>query len=382
MTGPTMRAVTWVLMAMLVALAPQTEWNTARPDYEWSFPRDHGPHPGFKTEWWYFTGLLEEPGEVDAPGSTENGPALGYQFTIFKVGVLPEAPTSTSPWSTGDLLMGHLAVTDLRTGTHTFEEVLYRAAPPYAGFGSANPGDTVAWSLAPPGTAGRWTLGKTDTGFSIEAMGPGLFIDLALDTASAKVFQGPGGFSRKSDEDGRASMYYSYTDLVTSGVMDLGNGPETVSGLSWMDHEFSSDPLEEAQIGWDWFSLRLGDQRAVMAFQLRDSADEAGFSHLTVVQPDRTVSYPDAGSWSLAPGTTWASPATDAEYPVEWTLQLPGEDALTVSALDAHAENVSERIPGLFYWEGPVQVSDSRGRIVGRGYLEMTGYGEGSRPAL
>ena len=374
--GRVFRPAACLLTGALLALTPQPEWRRATPDFELSFPRDHGPHDGFKTEWWYFTGLLR----TEDAGVPEAGPDLGYQFTIFKVGVLPEAPASTSPWSTGDLLMGHMAATDLGDGTHVFEEILYRAAPPFAGFGGADAGDTIAWSLPPAGTEGRWSLTRTETGFSVTGAGVGLSLSLALDTASAMVLQGPGGFSRKSDEPGRASMYYSYTDLVTTGRIDWGSGERSVVGTSWMDHEFSSDPLETGQMGWDWFSLRLDDGREVMAFQLRDSTGAAGFRHLTVVDADGSVSYADDSEWSLSGSAPWTSPETGAPYPQNWSLQSPTYDLdLTIAAFHPAAENVSVRVPGLHYWEGPVTITGTSG---GAGYLEMTGYGDGSRPAL
>ena len=208
-------------------------------------------------------------------------------------------------------------------------------------------------------------------------------MDLQLDTVSALVFQGPNGYSRKSAEEDRASMYYSYTDLRTSGTITIEGQDRAVTGTGWMDHEFSSDPLEEAQVGWDWFSLRLGDGRAVMAYQLRDAEGQPGYGHLTVVGPRGTVSYPEPESWALTPDVPWTSTATGASYPQQWTLVSGTHDlALTISAIHPDTENVSRRVPGLYYWEGPVQVTGPSGRVLGAGYLEMTGYGEGSRPAL
>ena len=42
------------------------------------FPEDHGPHPDFRSEWWYFTGNLEG----------EDGARYGFQFTFFRVGLV------------------------------------------------------------------------------------------------------------------------------------------------------------------------------------------------------------------------------------------------------------------------------------------------------
>lgn len=353
---------------------PSSSWRFATPGYDWSFPRDHGPHAGYKTEWWYFTGLLSEP-ERDEP-------SLGYQFTIFRVGVVPEPPASRSPWATPDVLMGHLAVTNLVDGTHAFREVLYRAAPPLARFGS--PEDTlIAWSLAPPGTEGRWTLARSGEGFRIAALAPDVGVDLALRPGSELVFQGPGGFSPKSAAGDQGSMYYSYVDLTTAGTVTVGGRALSVTGTSWMDHEFSSDPLDADQVGWDWFSLRLDDGRAVMAFQLRDRSGDTDFEQLTLVEPDGSVRWVDGSAWSLEPERTWTSPATGAAYPVDWTLRAPDHGLeLSATAILDEQENVSSRVPGLYYWEGAIRLTDPTGRVVGQGYLEMTGYGEGSRPAL
>ena len=372
----TVPAAAGALAALVVmASSPQPDgWLRADPDYEWSFPRDHGPHSGYKTEWWYFTGFLEE--------GDEQEPTLGYQFTIFKVGIVAEEPGSGSTWATSDVLMGHMAVTDLVSGTHEFREVLYRASPPLAGFGDPDQ-DLIAWSLAPPGTPGRWELERSPTGFHLSGTGAGLSLDLALDTVSSMVFQGPGGYSPKSHREGRASMYYSYTDLATQGTVVVGDATRPVSGVTWMDHEFSSEPLEEGQVGWDWLSLRLEDGGAVMAFQLRDASGTAGFRHLTLIAPDGAVRYPDPDEWSIEPSRPWTSPETGAAYPMAWSLAVPGFDFdLEISALHPSQENISERVQGLYYWEGAVRAGAPDGGLLGRGYLEMTGYGEGSRPAL
>ncbi|MGI9628366.1 MAG: lipocalin-like domain-containing protein [Longimicrobiales bacterium] len=372
-----------VLVTGLVALflssqaqGPQTEgeWNVADPDYIWEFPKDHWPHEGFKTEWWYFTGLLHE-GDAQEP-------TLGYQFTVFKIGIVPEVPPAESEWSAANVLMGHLAGTDLASGTHRFSEVLNRAASPLAGFEEPDT-PLIAWSLPPPGTEGRWELSLTETGFRFQGVDGDLLLDLRTDTASTLVFQGPGGYSRKSDTQGRASMYYSYTDLVTEGTVSLDGQTRRVAGTSWMDHEFSSNPLDEAQVGWDWFSLRLNDGRALMAFQLRDASGAPGFGHLSLVETDGSVRYLSDEEWSLSPGGMWTSPETDAAYPVSWHLSIPGSGLeLEVQAVVRPQENVSERVPNLYYWEGAVAVRSPSGAPLGEGYLEMTGYGEGSRPAL
>ena len=49
-----------------------------------------------------------------------------------------------------------------------------------------------------------------------------------------------------------------------------------VTGLSWLDREWSTSALAENQSGWDWFSLQFDDGQELMYYQLRDNA---GLAH-------------------------------------------------------------------------------------------------------
>ena len=444
-------------------------WLAADPDYSWSFPADHGPHFGYKTEWWYFTGVLsaedlavasETPSTVrEAPGTIRETPAsiretpasiretsatvrttpgtvrtipasvretsantreLGYQFTIFKIGLrVPEPgtpPSRVSRWAASSLLLGHAALIDPAERRHVFAEVLYRAGagpgladgPLLAGFGAANvsglgsanvpsPGSAnvsglgsggksaIAWSRGPPGTSTPWRLSLRDNGFAFEAVDDavGLALSLVVRPTRPIVLQGPNGYSRKSAQPGRASMYYSRPRMVTTGTVRLGAARYAVAGTSWMDHEFSSEPLAPEQVGWDWLSLRMNDGTDVTAFQLRRSDGQTDYQAATLATAADKTRHLAPDEWSMTPGRSWTSPATGATYPVEWTVTLPtGLGRLVVRAAFPSQENVSSRVANLHYWEGLARVFGPDGRQAGEGYLEMTGYGEGSRPAF
>lgn len=426
-------------LAPLPASAP-SGWLAADPDYPWSFPKDHGPHFGYKTEWWYFTGILAaHPTGVLAANQHE----LGYQFTIFKIGLVPPGsepdhvaslpestgglPESTggarsaSRWGASSLLMGHAAVGDPAAGRHLFAEVLYRAgrlhpvagspvaaddpvvadgpvapdgpgaASPYgpllAGFGFVGAdASQIAWSRGPPGTASPWGLAVQGDGFAFSAADDavGLALSLVVEPTRPILLQGPNGFSRKSAQAGRASMYYSRPRLATTGTVRIGEVEYDVTGTSWMDHEFSSDPLAPEQAGWDWMSLRLDNGADVTAFRLRRADGRADYRAATWAAGSGSEPRSlGSGEWSMTPGRTWTSPATGAAYPVEWTLVLPEPvGRLVVRAVFPSQENVSSRVAKLHYWEGLVRAFTADGTLAGEGYLEMTGYGEGSRPAL
>jgi len=373
------------LAALLVALAaaPATgalaaePWRDARPGHAWSFPRDHWSHPGYRTEWWYLTGQLEADGGPP-------GPAFGYQLTFFRIGLLPARPDLASPWASANLVMAHAALTDLRQGRHLFSEVLWREAPFLAGF-DAFPARPLAWALAPPGTGGRWTLDFDGEAFSlaVEDAGRGLALRLRARPERPVVLQGPGGFSAKSADGAHASLYYSLTRLATEGTVSAGGRAVAVRGTSWLDREFGSSQLAPRQVGWDWWSLRLADGRDLMLYVLRRADGSTDFAKGTLVGLDGTPRWLAAADFRARATATWRSPATGATYPARWEIEVPSAGLrLEVVPALADQENRAALAGGVFYWEGAVRVLDAAGRPAGEGYVELTGYGPGSRPPI
>ena len=365
-----------IAMAGNVELTQAQDWEYAQPDFEWQFPRDHWAHSGYKTEWWYFTGQL-----IDAADSTKR---FGYQFTFFRVGITPDTLPMNSAWAVTDLVMGHAALTDLTTGEHRFSELVYRANGFLGEFPSA--ADTlVVWSRAPTGTDGVWQLGWDGGGFFFEASDDQAEFALNLETRPRKplAFQGPNGYSRKGNGPTAASLYYSFTRLSTSGSVSLDGREYQVTGESWMDKEFGSNQLTENQVGWDWFSLRLNDGRDVMLYQLRNLDRETDFARTTIVSPEGEPRFLTEDAWDVTVLDTWRSPETDAEYPVAWRLESETEGLTLIVTADArNQENRSRMIPNLFYWEGSVRITDPDGRLLGNGYVELTGYGTAAPPII
>jgi len=364
------------LAALPAGAAPGSSgpWRGAAPGHAWSFPRDHAAHPGYRNEWWYFTGTLDAEGEP--------GRRFGWQVTFFRVGIATERPSPGSAWGATDVLMGHAAVTDLATGRHLFSEVLYRAVPLLAGFG--DPSDPLlAWSRGPPGTAERWELRRDGEGFAVRVADARAGLSLRLDLRPSRppVLQGPGGVSRKSEREGFASLYYSVTRLSTSGTVTLADRSFAVRGESWMDREFGSSQLAPDQAGWDWFALRLADGRDLMAYVLRGRGDAAGFRSGTLVEADGTPRWLRGEELEVVATGSWRSPATGAEYPAGWRVRLPSAGlSLDVQPLVPDQENRGGTAP--YYWEGAVRVTGPGGEAMGEGYVELTGYGEGNRPPI
>jgi predicted secreted hydrolase len=361
------------LMGLSPGAVDNELWRLARPDYAWSFPQDHWARPGYKTEWWYFTGHLQ----------AADGHRFGYQFTFFRIGVLPAQPELDSDWAARNIIMGHAAIGDLDRPGHYFSEVLYRAAPLLGGFGTY-PDPQIAWSRGPAGTERNWRLMWNGAAFDFSMHDAAQGFGLTLSTRPSKrlIFQGPNGFSRKSGAPHKGSQYYSFTRLETSGQVTLGERTWAVTGQSWMDKEFGSNQLAEDQVGWDWFSLQLDDQREIMLYIVRGQNRAGDFAQGTVVQPDGRTVYLDGDDFRITVQRHWKSLETSGRYPSTWIISIPQERLeMTVVPKIADQENRSRLLPTLHYWEGAVDLL-AQGRPIGKGYVELTGYGDASRPAL
>ena len=358
-------------MACAIAAGAEVGFRPAAPGRAWSFPRDHWTHAGYRTEWWYFTGQLRS---EDPPGRE-----LGYQLTFFRIGLLPEKPALDSPWATANLVMVHAAVTDVEARRHVFSEVLWREVPMLGAF-EAFPRRPLAWARAPAGSAGAWTLDLEGETFRVAAedRARGLSFQLAARPEKPVVLQGPDGYSRKAAEAGFASLYYSVTRLSTEGTVSLDGRAWRVRGLSWMDREFGSSQLAPSQVGWDWFGLQLADGRDLMLYVLRRADGSADFGRGTLVGADGSARWLAPGDFTVRARTTWRSPVTGATYPAGWSVEVPSAGlALEVDPAVSDQEDRAARGGG-----GAVRVRDAAGKPAGAGYVELTGYGKGSRPPI
>ena len=332
------------------------------------FPEDHGPHPDFKTEWWYWIGNL-----VSAEGRR-----FGYQLTFFRSALVPppdpahgQAPPASeeavSNWSTRQLYMAHFAITDVDgAGFRSFERFA-RGAAGLAGV-HAEPFRVWLedWSVAASeALADEWIVRARDGGHAIE---------LSLSPLGARVFNGDRGLSRKGESPGSASYYYSRPRVPTRGRITADGYEYEVRGDSWFDREWSTSLLADDEVGWDWLGLRLADGRALMFFRLRRRDGSSAGAGGTLIAADGGHRELRTRGFELVPQGTWTSPATGVAYPAALRLELPGEDlALEVRPLLADQELRHSFV----YWEGAVEVS---GTTPGLGYLEMTGYGDQASP--
>ncbi|MEM1230783.1 MAG: lipocalin-like domain-containing protein [Pseudomonadota bacterium] len=348
--------------------ADPPSYAVADPGYRLQFPLDHGPHPRFKSEWWYLTLNL----------SDADGAEFGGQFTIFRQALRAGAPRSDrdNPWATAQVYLGHLAMTDVAAGQHRFAERLSRGLPPLAGSRSA---PFAVW-------LDDWRLESTGTTFlpaRLEAGGEDFRWSLTLNEGKPRVLQGQAGFSPKGPE--QASHYYSYPRLQVSGTLQQGTRETVVTGTGWLDREWSTSVLSAGQVGWDWFALQLDDGRDLMLFNLRrEDCSRDPYDHGLLVAADGRSEYLAAERFELTPLRQWSAgwgrhsawrplDACRAEHwPLEWRVTVDDERFLVRAALSDQ-----RMLTTVHYWEGLVRVFDEHGDVpLGRGYLELTGYAD------
>ena len=327
------------------------------PEPALRFPADFGAHPQSRTEWWYATGALESDARL-----------WGFQITFFRVTtkVPPEHP---SRFAASQLVFAHAALTDLEHRRLRHDERIARSG---FGIAAAAVGDTRVvlrdWSLSRTGNVGqsryRAQLPSGRAGFGFELM---------LAATQPLLLQGIAGVSQKGPRADEASRYYSQPQLAVTGTLVLDGRSVPVQGRAWLDHEWSDTFLDPQAVGWDWVGMNLADGSALTAFQLRRRDGSALYAGGSLRRPGATARNFAATEVRFEAGRRWTSAASNASYPVAWTIATPA-GRYAVRALLDDQELDSRASTGAIYWEGLSDLLDAAGARIGRGYLEMTGY--------
>ena len=329
------------------------------------FPEDHGAHPGYRTEWWYYTGNLQ----------TARQRSFGFQMTIFRrsiraPGSRQASPDKASRWRTRQIFFGHAAVTDIDGERHIFSESIARGAMGLSGVRQSEDRTSVFLN--------KWAIDIQADIHRLQAVAADFSFDLDLQPVKPPVLHGEQGYSRKGDSRERASCYYSFTRLQTTGSIRIGEETFELTGHSWMDHEFSTASLQPGIVGWDWFSLQLNDGTDLMVYLLRqaDGSFHPASSGTLVGAGGRSM-HLEASDVKMSVVETWESPLSNASYPTAWTLGIDRHAIdLTIRARLADQEMQTGTTAGITYWEGSVAASGSaKGLPVqAAGYVELTGY--------
>jgi predicted secreted hydrolase len=323
---------------------------------EFAFPRDHGAHPDYATEWWYFTGNL----------FTAEQRHFGFELTLFRVGLRPAQSSTESAWASSAVWMAHLAVTDTARRRFVAEERLSRNGLQLAG---ATTAPLRIW-------VEDWSVESVAAdSLQLRATGAEIAIDLRLEGLDRIVLQGDEGLDAKGPEPGNASYYYSAPRLTAGGTVTVDSGSKiAVTGLAWMDREWGTSALSPGIEGWDWFALQLDDGRDLMFYRLREfSGGTAEASGGTLRTADGSRLRLAADDVILEPLDYWQSSSTTVSYPVRWNLRIP-EQQLELR-IEPYLPNQEVDLT-VRYWEGAVRVTGTADGlpVSGNGYLELAGY--------
>lgn len=336
------------------------EWNVPSPSYKLEFPRDHGSHPDFRIEWWYLTGHLFS-GER----------RFGFQATFFRLGQRPVDVKPDQLFGDSQIYLAHMALSDPETKTFLHESRLNRGGWDAAAAVGKLDVRNGNWSLVGDGESMMLQGSiQTDAAFSMR-----------LTPAQPHVIFGEDGISRKGPEGTAASYYITFPRLAAEGELEIGGEKFDVTGEVWMDHEISSSQLDRNQVGWDWVSIQFFDGRELMGFILREKGGQpSDWSRVVWISEEGDLTHLPPGEFQWIPGGEWSSPKTGALYPTSPTIATvdpaSGEPVrLKIQPLFAEQE-VTGGPGGVSYWEGACDVLDEEGTVLGRAYLELTGYAD------
>jgi predicted secreted hydrolase len=366
--------VTLAIMCCAEAADPRSDLDTLRgtrqadafaqvlTPHTFVFPQDHGPHPEFRHEWWYVTGNLD----------ATTGERFGFELTFFRIALAPPAASVTnnaSRWRASQIYTAHFAITDVARGEFKYAQKYSRDA---LGLTGAQAQPFHVW-------LDDWTLGEdgqsSTPGWKLHAQGQGYELKLDAQPLLQPVLNGDAGLSRKSGEAGAANYYYSIPRVAVRGQIERGGRTFEVKGLAWLDREWGSRALGQAEQGWDWFALQLQDGSTLMFYALRNrDGKRESHSAGTWVDGGGRVQALSSDQVQIDVSDYWASPR-GGRYPSRWRVRVPAV-GLDVDVRPALANQELGTRPR--YWEGAVDVSGALGgsNTSGRGYVELVGYAE------
>jgi predicted secreted hydrolase len=339
------------VLLLATDLVAADEYPRVVPGHLLQFPKDAGAHPAFRSEWWYVTGWIQ-----DARGNS-----FGIQVTFFRN--RPRvAETNPSAFAPRQLLFAHAAIADARFGKLRHDQ---RAARTGFGLAEAREETTNVW-------IGDWSLQLVNDNYVAKIAARDFQLDLHFSSTEAVLPQGEQGFSRKGEAPANASYYYSQPQLAASGGVAIDGNGAAVTGVAWLDHEWSSEALAMEASGWDWIGINLNDGGALMAFRMRDHSGRALWAGGTLRESSGTARSFEPNEIRFTEGRRWRSPRTGVEYPVAMLVNV-GNVEYALEPLMDDQELDSRANTGTIYWEGAVRAIRA-GQEVGRGYLELTGY--------
>jgi predicted secreted hydrolase len=327
------------------------------PGKSLQFPRDHGAHEDYNTEWWYFTGHLKSKDRT-----------FGFELTFFRVGVNHQQ-ISSSAWNVKNVYLAHFAVTDDKNKVFYHAEQKSRGNFNEAG---ASVDNLDVWNKT-------YSAKLNNEEIVLSAIDQDLSLRLNLKSKKSPTLHGDNGYSKKGSGAGDASYYSSLTRLVGAGELTIKDNMFQIDQASvWFDHEFSSSEMTRAKVGWDWFAVQLENDEELMVYQLRDEKNlKTEYSSGTYIKADGSTVHLSASDFVIERLASWKSEETGITYPSKWQLKIPKLSLdLKITPTVQSQELVTKQSTGVTYWEGRSRAEGQLNQhsILGDAYVELVGY--------
>lgn len=355
----------FLFFLFFIFVSPTTfaqDFSCAESSYGYRFPRDHGSHPSFKIEWWYYTGIVK----------SADGREFGFQWTAFRNGLVPESNKQkpSDDFDSHQIYFAHAALSDVQNQEFYFAERRSR------GFFNEAYASTEKLDVH----IQDWFVRENDGTHQFKARDDNFALSLKAVPKKNLVFHGNKGVTQKGPDVCQDSHYLSYTRMAVSGKIFVRGESLAVAGEAWMDHEFSSSQLSKIAVGWDWFSLQLNNGEEIMLYFLRDAQGnilEHSSGSFVATNGDVIHLKKDDVVFSVLEGQK--SLATKTLYPSRWQIKVAKLSLdITIKAAFSHQELVTKKSTGVSYYEGVIHFMGIRNnkQVEGHGYVELTGYGE------
>jgi predicted secreted hydrolase len=296
-----------------------------------NFPEDEGLHSN-EMEWWYYNGHLE----------TESGKKYSFHLTTF---VVNNVMSHT---------VFHGSLSDHQQGKHYIDQIRLGGKP------------SLATKEGFKFKQGNWLVQGSNGHDRITMNNKHFTLDLSLESTQAPILQGDNGIILlKGDE---SSYYYSRTRMKAIGTLQIDGFEESVTGISWFDHQWGD--FSTVNLSWDWFSLQLDDGIDLMIYQIRDNNGNPIRYEGSYTQQGRTEILKNA-DFIVTPLSEWTSKKTSIIYPVSWNIKIPKKNInLNLKSIVNQSEFDSKLTTYNIYWEGAISVDGSH---TGKGFIELNG---------
>jgi predicted secreted hydrolase len=324
---------------------------------EFQFPRDHGSHGEYRTEWWLVTAMVTD----------EQARSLGLHLAFFRIGLVAETGKHASRWGATELYAATFSISHPVSGKLMERGRLSRAPLGPAG-ASAAPMEVWVenWQMEQIGGS---TQGP-DLRVKLDADDVGIHIILE----NLKPLTTSNEFQTQGVRGAAPFQFYMQPRLKVTGTYSFDDRGSTLSGTGTLEHAWGELPLPGGAVARDRFTVHFDDSRELFCVRLRrvDEQDAASSNCVLFAPevPPRTVSSRDI---SLQPDAYWRSERTGKRYPTHWTLEIPSEGIHLKLLPHWDDQEGSAWLP---FWSGPMRVRDVSGqsRSQGNAFIQLMGY--------